>query len=247
MIKFFRRIRYNLMETGKTGKYFKYAIGEIVLVVVGILIALSINNWNEQRKASIIEQDLYKRTISDLDHEQISVDEIFIEFKITIEAYNHIYDETKGKANRDTINNIYNKLRWPFIMDLVVSDKLKTKTEITRIHILELINQKSKIEDRLKFIISAYNDYKSDIMNPYLNKNGVYNSDKSYSYKEIDFYEFLNLDLVSYDKLKALYSTIEFDQILFELKSKSLYIIVQLERLIEKNHEFKTALEIAIN
>jgi len=38
------------MEQNKTGKYFKYAIGEIVLVVIGILIALSINNWNENRK-----------------------------------------------------------------------------------------------------------------------------------------------------------------------------------------------------
>ena len=49
MIKFFRKIRYNLMEQNKTGKYLKYAIGEIVLVVIGILIALSINNWNEHR------------------------------------------------------------------------------------------------------------------------------------------------------------------------------------------------------
>jgi len=49
MIKFFRKIRYNLMEQNKTGKYLKYAIGEIVLVVIGILIALSINNWNENR------------------------------------------------------------------------------------------------------------------------------------------------------------------------------------------------------
>jgi hypothetical protein len=38
------------MEKNKTGKYFKYAIGEIVLVVIGILIALQINNWNESRK-----------------------------------------------------------------------------------------------------------------------------------------------------------------------------------------------------
>lgn len=46
MIKFFRKIRKNLLSEGKTGKYLKYAIGEIVLVVIGILIALQINNWN---------------------------------------------------------------------------------------------------------------------------------------------------------------------------------------------------------
>ena len=50
MIKFFRTIRQNLLNEGKTGKYFKYAIGEIVLVVIGILIALQINNWNESLK-----------------------------------------------------------------------------------------------------------------------------------------------------------------------------------------------------
>lgn len=57
MIKFFRQIRFKLMNenppsgwAGKTTKYFKYAIGEIVLVVIGILIALQINNWNDQKK-----------------------------------------------------------------------------------------------------------------------------------------------------------------------------------------------------
>jgi hypothetical protein len=53
MIKFFRKIRKNLLSEGKTGKYFKYAIGEIILVVIGILIALGINNWNENRKTEI--------------------------------------------------------------------------------------------------------------------------------------------------------------------------------------------------
>jgi Family of unknown function (DUF6090) len=51
MIKFFRKIRQNLLMENKTGKYFKYAFGEIILVVIGILIALQINNWNELRKA----------------------------------------------------------------------------------------------------------------------------------------------------------------------------------------------------
>ena len=44
MIKFFRKIRQNLLAEGKTSKYLKYAIGEIILVVIGILIAISINN-----------------------------------------------------------------------------------------------------------------------------------------------------------------------------------------------------------
>ena len=58
MIKFFRRIRYDLMGKNKTGKYLKYAIGEIVLVVIGILIALSINNWNQVRQAHKFEKEL---------------------------------------------------------------------------------------------------------------------------------------------------------------------------------------------
>jgi len=50
MIKLFQNIRKQLLNEGKTTKYFKYAIGEIVLVVIGILIALQINNWNEKKK-----------------------------------------------------------------------------------------------------------------------------------------------------------------------------------------------------
>lgn len=50
MIRFFRKLRQDLLSEGKTTKYLKYAIGEIVLVVIGILIALQINNWNEERK-----------------------------------------------------------------------------------------------------------------------------------------------------------------------------------------------------
>jgi hypothetical protein len=73
MIKFFRKIRQNLLmenlpagQAGKTAKYFKYAIGEIALVVIGILIALSINNWNEQRLLISNQETIYKQVRSDL-------------------------------------------------------------------------------------------------------------------------------------------------------------------------------------
>lgn len=52
MIKFFRHICKSLLSEGKTRKYFKYAIGEIFLVMIGILLALQVNNWNENRKDS---------------------------------------------------------------------------------------------------------------------------------------------------------------------------------------------------
>ncbi len=59
MIKFFRKIRQNLLMENKTGQYLKYALGEIILVVIGILIALSINNWNEHRKEKLIAKDFF--------------------------------------------------------------------------------------------------------------------------------------------------------------------------------------------
>jgi hypothetical protein len=67
MIKFFRKIRQNLLMENKTGKYFKYAIGEIILVVIGILIALTINDWNDQNKNTKSELIYYCRILEDFE------------------------------------------------------------------------------------------------------------------------------------------------------------------------------------
>jgi len=69
MIKFFRHIRKDLMGTNKTGKYFKYAIGETVLVVIGILIALSINNWNQVRIQNNEILKIHQRIILDVNND----------------------------------------------------------------------------------------------------------------------------------------------------------------------------------
>ena len=75
MIKFFRKIRYDLMKkntgtsaeaSAKAGKYFKYAVGEIILVVIGILIALQINNWNENQKKQQFEITILKNIQEDI-------------------------------------------------------------------------------------------------------------------------------------------------------------------------------------
>ncbi|RNC92086.1 MAG: hypothetical protein ED555_02970 [Allomuricauda sp.] len=59
MIKFFRHIRQKLLSENQFSKYLLYAIGEIILVVIGILIALQINNWNENRKEAESQQKLF--------------------------------------------------------------------------------------------------------------------------------------------------------------------------------------------
>ena len=54
MLRFFRNIRKELAAENKVTAYLRYAIGEIILVVIGILIALQINNWNERRKKAAL-------------------------------------------------------------------------------------------------------------------------------------------------------------------------------------------------
>ncbi len=65
MIKFFRKIRHQLLSRNSISKYLLYAIGEIVLVVIGILIALQINNWNENRKDRNKEQVILEQLSED--------------------------------------------------------------------------------------------------------------------------------------------------------------------------------------
>ncbi len=58
MIKFFQRVRHQMLTDNRISKYLLYASGEIILVVIGILIALQINNWNEGQKALKVEEEL---------------------------------------------------------------------------------------------------------------------------------------------------------------------------------------------
>jgi len=62
MIKFFRHIRKSLLMENKTGKYLKYAIGEVLLIMVGIFMALQLQNWNEKRK----QETQFKATVEQL-------------------------------------------------------------------------------------------------------------------------------------------------------------------------------------
>ena len=105
MIKFFRHIRQQLLSEGKTIKYIKYAIGEIILVVIGILIALSINNVNEEIKDRETVRLYLKNFIADLKNDQEIMNEVVLAHTFRYHAMQYllvqigedIYDPTRDE------------------------------------------------------------------------------------------------------------------------------------------------------
>lgn len=81
MIKFFRKIRHRLLTENKFSKYLIYAIGEIVLVVIGILIALSLNKYNENLKAKQFELKLLKQIEQDVLENRIEYERLSDEYE----------------------------------------------------------------------------------------------------------------------------------------------------------------------
>lgn len=88
MLAFLRKIRRSLAESDSARKYILYAIGEILLVMIGILLALQINNWNEDRKISVQEAKIYREIKDEL---EVSV------LKIKQELEDHLRNQKSTK------------------------------------------------------------------------------------------------------------------------------------------------------
>ncbi len=102
MIKFFRKTRQNLLMENKTSKYFSYAIGEIVLVVIGILIALQINNWNEERLENNREKITVQNLHTEFQENLKDLDSINTILKRTILATETIFGKFKENDLQET-------------------------------------------------------------------------------------------------------------------------------------------------
>ena len=103
MIRFFRNIRHRLIEGNKTYKYILYATGEILLVVIGILIALEVNNRNESFKEDKIEKELLgelkedlNETLKDLKSDIFTVNKTL---EVTDSLYQDLYVEKRTNSS----------------------------------------------------------------------------------------------------------------------------------------------------
>ena len=106
MIKFFRNIRKSLIQQNQMGKYFKYAIGEILLVVIGILIALQINNWNEQRKVLFAEKETIKSLKLEFEKNLVDLDSNIGAIEAFINAGNILLEHTNPNYQYGTLNKV---------------------------------------------------------------------------------------------------------------------------------------------
>jgi len=183
VLKLFRNIRKSLLNEGKTGKYLKYALGEIVLVVIGILIALQINNANERSKSNEMVELYKKNIVTELkaDLEEINrLDSIIKVHKKSIQDYVDYYeqDELDIEILHQKIDSAqltlatFNTSTYT-IQDLFTTGNLKLFSTPLKNAILEYKNkQDQRIEVQLKitdFQITKFNEFEKHIDALYTN------------------------------------------------------------------------------
>lgn len=240
MIKFFRRIRQQLLTDNKFSKYLIYAIGEIVLVVIGIIIALQINNWNGLRKASNAELQLYTSLFEDLKTEHRRLERNLRSANAYDRVHSHVYDEINGKAEYDP-EETYNFLLWFHRYNTFITERYAESMEqITN----EDIRSRLKIyitgEFNTQAAVNEWNTNQLEQVRPYLSQHGINNTEVMFDEQTNEFAPIINtMNLIDHEKLKEQYGTQELDQLLFTIRFKTLWMAQNFTWLQESNREFQ--------
>lgn len=168
MIKFFRHIRKSLLMENKTSKYFKYAIGEILLVMIGILLALQVNNWNNNRLDVIKEQMFLKNLQEHFKTNLAEQKRIYIMFTEGYQASVNLLEFIKGDLEltsgdvESLIDNMINKTQSLDMYSGSIDEIINTGS-------LNIIRD-PKLRKQLSNWSFQMDDYRDDIdiMNNYL-------------------------------------------------------------------------------
>ena len=199
MIRFFRHLRQRLMANNKIGKYLLYAFGEIVLVVIGILIALSINTWNEQRKEDAQEQVILRRLQQEFIANKTQL-ENKIEVRSTIikncqELLNY-FDRPETATYEGIIQKLGNMIPTtydPVENDLVISGMV----EILKNEMLKqlLVNWSTDVI-QLREVEQIFLNFEEDVLQVYFIENGLMR-DTGFS-----FWQQASASLLEYQKIE---------------------------------------------
>jgi hypothetical protein len=154
------------MEQNKTGKYLKYAIGEIILVVIGILIALQINNWNEHRKTRATEIIFLKNIEADLKLNLVSLDAFVISRQEAIKSSKLVinYFNNPNSINLNTFNlHSINVMVWfPFQQNDNTYQELVNSGQLSIISNKDIKDQMQNMQSSFKTIAFVENEMQQD-------------------------------------------------------------------------------------
>ena len=148
------------METGKTKRYFKYAIGEIILVVIGILIALQINNWNTQQKDIAKEQQIL---LSLQEEFKQNIQELKFDHQINLSCINAVTTLLNFDENSDFETQTIDSLMGQVYNFATFDARLGVINDISSSGNLELIRD-SKLRYKLNQWSGELSDYQEDII-----------------------------------------------------------------------------------
>lgn len=160
MIKFFRRIRQRLLSENKFSNYFLYAIGEIILVVVGILIALQINNWNERQKDITKEQQIL---LSLQEEFKQNIKELSFDHQINLSSIKAVKTLLNFDKNTDFETKTIDSLLGQTFNFATFDARLGVINDISSSGNLELIRD-SKLRYTLNQWTGELSDYREDII-----------------------------------------------------------------------------------
>lgn len=243
MFRFFRHIRLDLLEKNKTGRYLKYAIGEVILVVIGILIALQINNWNENRKLQIAQNTLLVNF-----YENLAADSIILQnhkriMSNIIETQKQLHAFRKQLLGPEEINNPQNIRNSFRNYSITQSNHPDIATKIVNESLKEQIRDYYRL---LAFLENAYGQYDNVVkesVRPYLANNLALNPDFLFdNQNQLDKPEKLNL-LQFY----LIVRREDFGQILFESHLKATETIGYLNEIIKANSALRVSIKNEIN
>lgn len=172
MIRFFRNIRQKLAAENKVAKYLRYAIGEILLVVIGILIALQINNWNENQKERKLENEYYCRLLEDAIQDEEQLNNLIGLAKARLKASNQavrilLQNEVKKIEIGDKIHLSTKAIYSDFKPNNSAYEDLKSGANlniITDKSVIKKLNQYFNKVEELKSIIMVNGKHAVDIL-----------------------------------------------------------------------------------
>ena len=225
MINFFRKIRQKLLSENKFSKYLIYAFGEIILVVIGILIALGINNWNEQRKVNKQELLLLKQLQIDINS---NINEV-------VELNKRLYI---NKIGIDSLSERLNKKHYDIMVPVFLSQALrKSDFNYSSSGYNLMQNGKASLisdEAILKSILSLYeNDFPDIIKRQNEMKNGIDIIQRNFVNKLfVKSENNLNIKYNQFDEVATdLFLPINYYSLTENIEFKN--ILIQLGKLVE--------------